>query len=55
MGGVVGEIETTLQRIRFVFRVDEAFQPRLLEGGELLRIGRFLPQGLAWPTEVVKR
>src|SRR2546426_5910842 len=55
MGGVVGEVEPALQRVRDLLRVGKSPETGLLEPGELIRVRRFLAERLIRPAKVLKR
>jgi hypothetical protein len=55
LSGAVGEIESAVQRVRFVLRVLEPCQGRTNETFELLRIGRFLCEDVSRTGETLKR
>ena len=53
--GAVGEIESAVQRVRFVLRVLQPREPRTDETSKLLRIGRFLRENVSRTGEAIKR
>src|SRR3970040_1563741 len=55
MCGVVGEVESTLQGIRWFLCIGKPLEARLLEPGELFRVRCLLAQRLPRPAEIFKR
>ena len=55
VSGAVGEIESAVERVRFVLCVLETRQARTHEGSKLLRIWRFDREDVSWTCEALKQ